>query len=679
MSAQHCSGVYAWRSPEVSLLQQVVLQLGLAIGQSELGSGGQASGQSPNGLKVKRRSLDSVKSDLSDRQRIEAILRQRAEREHLLRTVNQHIRRSLDLETVLATTVAEVQRTLKADRALIFRLHSDRSGQIIQESVVSPYFVTNQMRWPDECFPDECYQYYQRGKPRIVANVATDEWTACLADFMQTAGVQSKMVAPILHGSNVPGNRLWGLLIVHACTERRAWELSEAALLQQIADQLAIAIQQAELYRQVQQLNTQLEQQVLERTQTLQQSLDFEATLKRITDAVRDSLDETQILQTAVRELALALKVECCETALYDSDRTLATICCDYTVSIPSAQGQVIPIDLDSPLYQDLLDGAVLQFCPLVNNEQMIREVLGQAAILACPLRDDQGVMGDIWLFKPCSEYFDELEIRLVQQVANQCAIALRQSQLYQSAQAQVCELERLNQLKDDFLSTVSHELRTPMANIKMATQMLNIHLQRLELLADASTPIHRYFHILQDECQREIDLINDLLDLARLDADTEPPTLSPVCLNNLILQIAEPFKERAQQRQQRFNVKLLKKSLTFPTDLAYLERILTELLNNACKYTPPGETITLSAQIIGASIELCVCNSGVEIAEPERDRIFDRFYRIPNGDPWKHGGTGLGLALVKKLVEKLDGTITLKSGQGQTVFAVQLALTDSR
>ena len=90
--------------------------------------------------------------------------------------------------------------------------------------------------------------------------------------------------------------------------------------------------------------------------------------------------------------------------------------------------------------------------------------------------------------------YFEELEIRLVQQVSNQCAIALRQSRLYQAAQAQVEELERLNQLKDDFLSTVSHELRTPMANIKMATQMLEITLKPLGVFDSETSPINRYF-----------------------------------------------------------------------------------------------------------------------------------------------------------------------------------------
>ena len=111
-------------------------------------------------------------------------------------------------------------------------------------------------------------------------------------------------------------------------------------------------------------------------------------------------------------------------------------------------------------------------------------------------------------------------------------------------------------------------------------------------------------------------------------------------------------------------------------TDISYLKRILTELLNNACKYTPPGETIAIDIRTIDASavkFQLQVISSGVEIPATEHDRIFDKFYRIPNTDPWKHGGTGLGLALVKQMVEHLGGTIVVETTIGQTSFVVQL------
>ena len=103
--------------------------------------------------------------------------------------------------------------------------------------------------------------------------------------------------------------------------------------------------------------------------------------------------------------------------------------------------------------------------------------------------------------------------------------------------------------------------------------------------------------------------------------------------------------------------------------------RILAELLNNACKYTPPGEHITLTARAKKEKIQLQVCNSGVEIPQKELPRVFDKFYRIPSHDPWKQGGTGLGLSLVQKLSEQLGGGIWVESGGGKTCFTVELPL----
>lgn len=101
----------------------------------------------------------------------------------------------------------------------------------------------------------------------------------------------------------------------------------------------------------------------------------------------------------------------------------------------------------------------------------------------------------------------------------------------------------------------------------------------------------------------------------------------------------------------------------------------MAELLNNACKYTPPGEHIILTARAKNAKIQLQVCNSGVEIPEKELTRVFDKFYRVPTYDPWKQGGTGLGLALVQKLSEQLGGGIKAESGGGKTCFTVELPL----
>jgi signal transduction histidine kinase len=281
--------------------------------------------------------------------------------------------------------------------------------------------------------------------------------------------------------------------------------------------------------------------------------------------------------------------------------------------------------------------------------------------------------------------------------------LALQQCQLCQAAQSQVEQLEHVNRLKDNFLDSISHELRAPISNIRMATQMLEVRLQQLDLPA-TMLQCDRYLQILRTECQKETDLLNDLLALIRLDSGSESFNPSTINLNLWIPHIVEPFMERMQQHQQHLRLEIPSTLPTLTTDLAHLERTLTELLNNAWKYTPAGETITLTVQVVSlafdasepdqlafnrlggallSSVEslaeselwISVTNSGVEIPLEEQELIFNQFYRIPNHNVWQQSGTGLGLAIVKKRIEKLRGAIAVTSQNGQTTFTVKLPL----
>ncbi|NJN89718.1 MAG: HAMP domain-containing histidine kinase [Leptolyngbyaceae cyanobacterium SL_5_14] len=276
---------------------------------------------------------------------------------------------------------------------------------------------------------------------------------------------------------------------------------------------------------------------------------------------------------------------------------------------------------------------------------------------------------------KQIYQHVKQLNAELEQQVANQCAIAIRQSRLYQAAQNHVQELENLNRLKDDFLSAVSHELRTPITNIKMAAQMLEVKLQQAGLL-ESDSGVVQYLQILRDECDRETNLVNDLLDLSRLETDIKPLRLSSTRLQDWLPYFVEPFQERVKNQRQHFQIYIPSDLPSVQTEPSMLKRILTELLNNACKYTPRDERIWIAVQVSQVNVdalELHIGNSGVEVAETERSRIFDKFYRVPGADPYRHGGKGLGLALVKKLVEQIRATIQVTSCSGETIFTLTL------
>ncbi|XGV99679.1 MAG: response regulator [Leptolyngbya sp. BL-A-14] len=290
----------------------------------------------------------------------------------------------------------------------------------------------------------------------------------------------------------------------------------------------------------------------------------------------------------------------------------------------------------------------------------------------AAPFCDAEGtITGVVLLFRDMTERRQAEERNL--------AIA-RATQL----EAQMAELQAINQLKDDFLNTVSHELRTPLTNIKMAIRMLEINLGQRGYITpvsnDDGNPTARYLNILSDQCNRQLHLVNDLLDLQRLNAEDYAIDLSTIYLQSWLPKLVEDFRERARIQQQDLQINLAPELPPIVTHASSFGRVLTELLNNALKYTPGNERIELTIQFLEGvpsstvqMMQVQVSNSGVEIPATELTRIFDQFYRIPGADLWRQGGTGLGLTLVKKLINRLGGSIQVTSEQKQTCFIVEL------
>jgi PAS domain S-box-containing protein len=241
-----------------------------------------------------------LQQQITQRRRAEIRLRQQTERERLVNQIAQHIRQSLNLEEVLATTVAEVRKFLECDRVLIYRIWGDGTGSAITETVLPPYPAILGETFPEEVFEREYHQAYIQGKSRAITDVNQADVETCLAEFVKQFGVKAKLVVPIIQeirsqesgvvetlqcnvctevqeaeGSkegekeSFSSSYLWGLLIAHQCSQPRQWQHDEIELMKQLATQVAIAIQQSELYQQLQQLNAQLERRVQQRTEEL--------------------------------------------------------------------------------------------------------------------------------------------------------------------------------------------------------------------------------------------------------------------------------------------------------------------------------------------------------------------------------------------------------------------------
>ncbi|MGE5656750.1 MAG: PAS domain-containing protein [Actinomycetota bacterium] len=185
--------------------------------------------------------------DITDRKQVEIALQQQFLREQLLGAIAQRMRQSLQLKEILNTTAAELQQALQADRVLVYQIFPNGTGCAIAEATATGYSSILNILFPEEIFPREIYEQYIQGRICAVSDRDLGGIVPCLVDFMAEMQVRAKLVVPI-----VQTGKLWGLLIAHQCSQPRVWQEGEIGLFQQLANQLAIGIQQSMLFEQAQ-------------------------------------------------------------------------------------------------------------------------------------------------------------------------------------------------------------------------------------------------------------------------------------------------------------------------------------------------------------------------------------------------------------------------------------------
>ncbi len=216
----------------------------------------------------------SFTKDISDRKQAEQIILQQADRETLLRGITQRIRQSLDLSIIFDTACQEIQQLLQCDRVGIFKFDPDSNfddGEFVAESVVDGFSSAMEVHIHDHCFGEGYAAAYAQGRMQVLNDVDNAGLMDCHRDVLVQFQVRANLVIPLLCGNN-----LWGLLCIHQCAHTRQWQEHEINLVQQIANQLAIAIQQASLYAQSQ-------QEIAERKQAQQQLSETNEQLARAT------------------------------------------------------------------------------------------------------------------------------------------------------------------------------------------------------------------------------------------------------------------------------------------------------------------------------------------------------------------------------------------------------------
>lgn len=196
----------------------------------------------------------SLAQDITERVRAEEAMRHQSNRERLVSRTLARIRQSLNLEEILNTAVSEVRQFLDCDRVVVYRIWPDQSGSVVTESVVPPWPTMLGQSFGEEIFPPSCYERYCQGTVKAIDELNAANSPQCLIEFLQSFGVNGKMIAPLLHE-----NRLWGLLVAHQCNGIHHWQPFEISGFEQLSAQLAIAIQQSTLFKQLEAANEELQ------------------------------------------------------------------------------------------------------------------------------------------------------------------------------------------------------------------------------------------------------------------------------------------------------------------------------------------------------------------------------------------------------------------------------------
>lgn len=612
-----------------------------------------------------RPALSIAIHDFTERRRAE--LAEQAQRAFLegLRDASTALNSTLDFEELLDRIVENVAKVLPHDTCEILLLEQDMAHVARTRGYHNPQdevFVIG-IRLKVTETPN-LHTMTATRRPLVISDVWNDvAWVR----LPRLEWIRSFAGAPILCQEQVVG-------FLHLCSATpAAFQQSDAERLQAFADQAGLAIGNARLYEASQRQTARAE------------------ALLRVARQMHRHFDTASLLQMVAAETAQALHADTVMVHLVDAQQGVAV--CAAAYGLAAAQVARIP-PLPLQVFDDLtpapagaLQTASGQFLPIELLCAECRRHFGPAMAYTLPLRLDGELLGAITAFSANPAWLtqqqgDALDEGLAQGIANQAVLALEAARLLETVQRHAAELEErvvertrelseanlklreLDAMKNQFVSNVSHELRTPLTNIKLYLQLLETG--RADRQAQYMATLHRETNLLRR-------LIEDLLQLSRLDLKAAAPNLSAIDVNRTLRVLTHDREPLIAERGLTLRLAADDAPLTALADERLLIQMLTTLMTNAMNYTPAGGVLTVwsrRAHDDGQDwIMLAVSDTGPGIPADEQLRIFDRFYCGRVGLESASPGTGLGLAICQEIAHLHRGRLTLESqlGHGST------------
>ncbi len=496
--------------------------------------------------------------------------------------------------------------------------------------------------------------------PLAITDVTTDPIAVMEREIFAARGTKSILIVPIV----VRGEMI-GSIGVDATAQPYQFTDAEVDLAGRVAEQLSVAMQNARLAEELQRRADDLESVIA------------------IGQAVSSSLNLTTVLDRVLSSLREMVAYDRASIAVVEPDFEHLLVVSD-TATNDNQRGQRIPID-------GSLRGHVFRTGETIYIGDMAREALPlpprlpmsdyPASMVIAPLNVTRQPIGVLSVLGATAKSLTPADGERVNRIAAQVAIAVANARLYERVEGQVEELHLLNadlaeanKHKSVFLATMSHELRTPLNAIIGFAELLHD-----DIIAEPDERRESLLDILRSG-QHLLMLINDVLDLTKVEAGQMTLTREPLDLGHELASVNRIMAPLFAQRRQKYSAVVPPDFPLVYADASRMRQVIINILSNANKFTPDGGRITLTASVDpSGEARIDIADTGIGIKAEDIPTIWQEFRQIDTSINRKYEGTGLGLTLTRRLLALMDGRIGLESAPGVgTTFSITLPFAET-
>jgi signal transduction histidine kinase len=399
-------------------------------------------------------------------------------------------------------------------------------------------------------------------------------------------------------------------------------------------------------------------------------------TLQKISRLTSTTLDENEIFRRIDESLIADLGFEKSLIFMFDAEHHL--LCIKEYSYVKSDVEKLQTALMKEPIFEPVVQkGKTLSSLNSAKHIQTrVDQLFNVSYFVLAPIITQDGIVGAIFAgnksgYSTMTEGDEELVSILANQIGQSLENARLFEQVYHSRQelenkvqlrtrelAQALEeVRRISKMKSDFVSAVSHELRTPLTSIKGYASIL-----MTGKLGEVAEPIKDRLEKINKHSDGLVKLINDLLDISRIEAGRVEMKFEFHPLQQIVEAVADMLVPQLRDKKIELVQDIAPDLKPVFVDASQIERVFVNLANNAIKFTPAGGKITIKASDAGEFIQVDISDTGIGIAENDLEKIFEEFYRVSNPINETVQGTGLGLSLVKRIIEAHKGKIWVKS-----------------